>query len=298
MADQLAASLALGVAASVVMAFGLLLMKSHAAALPVAQGFKILHAIVRWASDPVWLAGLVLQSAGFTLYLFALADAPVSMLAVMMQGGVAVFVLFAVVFLHERASLSEWVGIAGILVAMLLLTLSLGNEVHADTYNSADLTLLSLAAIGIAAAPFFIRVLRVDGVAAAIASGIVSGLGSLYCKPMTVVWAHTASAGIAILAANPWIYLTIAANIAGLVLLQNSFHCARGVIAMPLSSALSNLVPIAGGVVALGESLPPGTGAAAMRLGAFLLTILASGFLAVSSDHTAVDSLAAQPRMH
>jgi hypothetical protein len=72
----------------------------------------------------------------------------------------------------------------------------------------------------------------------------------------------------------------IAANIAGIVTLQNSFHSARGIIAMPLSSALSNVVPIAGGMLAFGEHLPANRGAAAMRIGAFILTIAAGALLA------------------
>ncbi len=56
-------------------------------------------------------------------------------------------------------------------------------------------------------------------------------------------------------------------------MLQNAFHRARGLIAMPLSSALSNLVPIAGGMVAFGERLPDEPALAAMRVAAFVMTI-------------------------
>jgi len=47
---------------------------------------------------------------------------------------------------------------------------------------------------------------------------------------------------------------------------------------MPLSSALSNLVPIAGGMLAFGESLPAEPRLAAMRVAAFAMTI-AGGLL-------------------
>ena len=55
---------------------------------------------------------------------------------------------------------------------------------------------------------------------------------------------------------DPWIYAMLAGNIGGMVMLQNSFHQARGIITMPLSGALSNLVPIMGGMLAFGERLP------------------------------------------
>jgi len=53
---------------------------------------------------------------------------------------------------------------------------------------------------------------------------------------------------------------------------------------MPLSSALSNLVPIFGGIVAFGERLPEGTPAAAMRVGAFALTIASGALLSATRE--------------
>ena len=84
------------------------------------------------------------------------------------------------------------------------------------------------------------------------------------------------------LIASPYTYLTIVTNVAGLVMLQNSFAMGRGIIAMPLSSAISNVIPIAGGIVAFGERLPDDPFAAAMRAGAFVLTIAASAALAAA----------------
>ncbi len=53
---------------------------------------------------------------------------------------------------------------------------------------------------------------------------------------------------------------------------------------MPLSSALSNLVPIFGGIVAFGERLPETTPAAAMRVGAFALTIASGALLSATRE--------------
>ena len=43
------------------------------------------------------------QIAGWVFYVIAVSQAPVSMVAVMMQGGIALFVIFSVVVLGERA---------------------------------------------------------------------------------------------------------------------------------------------------------------------------------------------------
>jgi hypothetical protein len=276
--------LLLGIAASVLLALGLLLVKSRGEALPAAHGTGIVRALIKWIRDPVWLGGLGIETLGYALYIIALAAAPVSLVAVMMQGGIALFVIFAVAFLHERAQVWEWVGIAGIVAAMILLALSLQSGTAEAATDPRALVTLSIGAIIAASAPSLVKRLRTSGAAAAVASGIAFGLGSLYTKALTDAFIAQTNVTFAVrLAGSPWLYLTIAANLFGLVLLQNSFHWARGIIAMPLSSACSNVVPIVGGMIAFGETLPANRFAAAMRISAFALTIGAGALLAVAA---------------
>jgi uncharacterized membrane protein len=273
--------LLISLAASVMLAAGLAIMKSRAAALPAAQGSAILHAIVRWICDLRWLSGLLVETAGYVLYFAALAEAPVSLVAVMMQGGIAVFVLIAVIFLHERANLSEAAGILGIILAMVLLGLSLASGPPHARFSPPALGVLSVLTLLGTALLCSASQLRRNGAAPAIASGVAFGLSTLYTKALADIFATHSGYAIAVgMAASPWLYLTISSNIGGLVLLQNSFHWARGIIAMPLSSAISNLVPIVGGILAFHESLPPDTTSAALRVSAFVLTIAAGVLVA------------------
>ena len=278
--------LLIGLLASVMLAAGLAIMKSRARALPAAQGTATLRAIFRWIRDLPWLLGLLVETAGYLLYFAALAEAPVSLVAVMMQGGIAVFVVIAVVFLHERANAAEAAGILGIILAMVLLALSLQSAPPRDQLNSLALGVLSLVTLLGAAILCSASRLRSNGAAPAIASGVAFGLSTLYTKALADIFMTHSGHAIAIaMAASPWLYLTISSNIGGLVLLQNSFHWARGIIAMPLSSAISNLVPILGGMVAFDEKLPLDTASALLRLGAFALTIVAS-FLVAGAEIT------------
>ncbi|HXZ88749.1 MAG TPA: hypothetical protein VEF07_09270 [Candidatus Binataceae bacterium] len=276
--------LLLGVAASVLLAGGLVMMKSRGEALPAASGAGMLRAIARWFRDPMWLAGIGVETAGYALYVMALTGAPVSLLAVMMQGGIALFVVFAAIFLGERADAREWTGIGGIVAAMILLAWSMESGAAQGGVEPAALMIVTGMAAAAGAAPAIYSRLRASGAAAAIASGVAFGLGSLYTKALADAFAAHGSAAIAGIVGNPWLYLTIAANFAGLVMLQNAFHQARGIIAMPLSSACSNLVPIVGGMAAFGEQLPAEPIAAGMRVGAFVLTIGAGALLAVGRE--------------
>src|SRR5512146_1125845 len=123
--SALARSLALGLVASLLLAFGLMMMKVRANALPIARGRRTFGALAAWIRDPIWIGGLAVQAAGYALYMLALAHSPVSMMAVAMQGGIALFVVLAVVFLGERARIWEWLGIGAFLMAALMLAGSL-----------------------------------------------------------------------------------------------------------------------------------------------------------------------------
>src|SRR5260370_36643407 len=115
----------MAIVGSALMAVGLLMMKTRSAHLPIAAGANTIGAIVAWIRDPMWIGGLGVQTVGWACYVIAVSRAPVSMVAVMGQGGIALFVVASVVVLGERANPREWVGIAAIVFGMLMLTLSL-----------------------------------------------------------------------------------------------------------------------------------------------------------------------------
>jgi len=278
--------LSLAILASALMALGLLMMKTRSAHLPMASGANTISAIVAWIRDPVWIGGLGVQTVGWACYVIAVSRAPVSMVAVMGQGGIALFVVASVVILGERASPREWAGIAAIMLGMLMLTLSLQGGEGDGAFEPGTLLILTALLTVAALAPTAVARMNASGAAAAIFSGVAFGLAALFTKAMTLELAgETGSLAFRIVSC-PYVYGVLAANIIGIVMLQNSFHSARAIIAMPLSGALSNIVPIVGGMIVFGERLPAGPMPAAMRVGAFALTIAAGALLAGSRDQS------------
>jgi drug/metabolite transporter (DMT)-like permease len=272
--------LVLAIIASGLLALGVLVLKGRAHALPVAEGRAIAHAVGKWISDPIWLSGLGLQTAGYALYVIAQAVIPVAIVSVMMQGGIGLFVLLAVLILGESARPAEWAGIAGTILGMVLMALSLSAGAAQSPTATPAMLLLSILLIAVGLAPYAVNHLHQNGIAAALFSGVMFGLASLYTKAMTDYYLLNATPSVALrILANPYVYATILTNIAGLIALQNSFAAMRGIIAVPLSTALSNIIPIAGATVVFGERLPANQSAAAMRLAAFALTIVGSALL-------------------
>ena len=288
--ETLALYLFIALVASCLFAVGLLMMKSRAYKLPVATGANTLRAIAAWIRDPVWSAGLAVQTVGYALNIVALSRAPISMVSVMMQGGIALFVLFAVIFLGERARLREWVGIAITIIGMAILGVSLSaGETQTPTDNHA-MVLTSIILLFVGFLPLRMTRLQGNGVGAAISSGVIFGLASLYTKAMTNDYEMRSTIELVYrIVTNPYVYGVIVGNIVGMVALQNSFSSARGIIAMPLSSALSNIVPIAGGMVVFGEGLPSESIAATMRVAAFILTVLGSALLANAPEEISAE---------
>lgn len=276
-------ALYLGIAlvASVFLAVGLVMMKSRGERLPQAHGAGTLRAILAWVRDPVWLGGLGLETVGYALYIAALSGAPVSLVAIVMQGGIALFVAAAVVFLGERARPAEWLGVVAFLGAMTLLGFSLEGAAPQGALDTLALVPFSAVALGGSAALLKMERRFGEGLAPAIVAGVAAGMAGLYTKALTeTFWSGPQLSLLVRVLVNPYVYLTIFANLVGLVLLQNTFNYARGMIVVPLSAAFSNVVPILGGMIAFGEGLPPSPRHAAMRIAAFALTVTASALLA------------------
>lgn len=276
--------------ASCLFALGLLMMKSRAHSLPIAKGASTVRAITAWIRDPVWSAGLIVQTVGYALNIVALAEAPISMVSVVMQGGIALFILFAVTLLGERARPREWAGIAITIIGMAILGASLSaGETQTPTDDRA-MVLLSIILLVVGFLPLRMARLKENGVGAAMFSGVIFGLASLYTKAMADDYMMRSTIEPAYrVVTNPYVYGVIVTNIVGLAALQNSFVSARGIIAMPLSSALSNIVPIGGGIVVFGERLPPEPTAATMRIVAFILTVLGSALLANAQEEVSAE---------
>ena len=278
--------LAMAVVASALMALGLLMMKTRSAHLPIAAGANVIGAVLAWIRDPMWIGGLGVQTVGWACYVIAVSRAPVSMVAVMGQGGIALFVVASVIVLAERASPREWVGIGVIVFGMLMLALSLGAGESEGAFEPATLLMFTAVLTVAGLTPMAVARMNASGAAAAIFSGVAFGLGGLFTKAMTVALAGDNGLLALRIVSCPYVYGVVAANIIGIVMLQNSFHSSRAIIAMPLSGALSNIVPIIGGMIVFGERLPTGSMPAAMRVGAFALTIVAGALLAGSRDQS------------
>ncbi|MFQ5666234.1 MAG: DMT family transporter [Candidatus Binatia bacterium] len=272
--------LVFAVFASTALTVGLYLMKRRVERLPsLGNGW-------RWAAwwafirDPWWMAGLILQIAGYGLYVLALHAAPLSIVHTVLTGGIVLFVILAVVGLGEHLRSMEWAGVCSITVALLVLSFSLPQAPAGPSVAHGmmpfSVVLLALAGLALGVGQGAARTVGLS-----LASGFMLGLASVYAKGFAS--APSLRAGIE----SVYLFLSMGTNLLGFVLLQTAFQTGRGVVVMPLFSALSNLVPIVGGILVFGESLPSHGAAAVTRPAAFALAILGGALLAGVGERSA-----------
>ena len=269
----------LAVVASATMSVGLYLMKREAERLPSLDGGWRLRAWGAFVRDPLWLLGVLLQTVGYGMYLAALREAPLSVVHTALNGGIALFVLLAVVGLGERLRAIELLGVCCVTGGLIAMGFSLsdtaapGAVAHGTVPFSLVLLALSVLALVVDPAPG-----RVIGLS--IASGLIIGLASVFAKALA--GADSLAAAFSSLD----LLLTLVTNIAGFVLMQAALQVGRGVVVVPIFSTLSNIVPIVGGILLYGEWGAIAGSAALLRPLAFVLAIGGAALLAGFSEQT------------
>jgi multidrug transporter EmrE-like cation transporter len=274
---------ALAVLASTLLTVGLYFLKREAERLPSLGGGWRLAAWWAFIRNGWWLFGLLLQIAGYGFYLLSLRAAPLSIVHAVLNGGIALFVVFAVLGLGEHPKPVEWFAVGVITVSLIILSLSLASAPAVSRAEHGTLA-FSLAVLVLAALALLLDRRPNRAIGLSTASGLVLGLAAVYAKGLASGIGLTADAGLHLL-------LTIAANLVGFAMMQAAFQRSRGVVVVPLLAALSNLVPIVGGILVFGEALPSQEPAAVLRPLAFTLAILGAALLAGFGERTGQPSL-------
>jgi uncharacterized membrane protein len=274
----------LAAAAAVTFDAGVLLLKARGDRLP-PLGWPPKATVLRaYGADHLWLLGLLLQPAGYALYLWALALGQVALVQPVMSAGIVVFVGFAVLILGERLHRAEWLAVAAVAAGLFLLGSGRAPEGEAaagPTGAAWAVGIYSAGVIGAAAGWAIWGRGRASGVVLGVWSGALLGLASLYAKGFSTTLARLGlGPWFWTVVADPYLYLTTLGNVAGFYVLLNALRQARAGVVFALSSTLSNVVPIVGAMVGMGERLPEDTLAAALRIAALLLTLGGAAALA------------------
>jgi uncharacterized membrane protein len=236
-------------------------------------------------TDWRWVSGLVASSLGWILFIQAASMGEISLVQPLMSAGDFLLVLLTVIFLKERLNKLEWVGV--VITLLGAVTLSLDAEVsHTKHFEGTQLSWLLVGIVVSAASLLALhrlsqKLAKALGpeVLLAIVVGHCFGAGAILTKAMTVQFSQN---GETLLTGASWLDLIdplllamVAANVAGLVLLQAAFQRGRAAVIVPLQLATANGLTVFAGVLIYSERLSTirGLGIVLILLGAVFLQL-------------------------
>ncbi len=261
--------------------------------LQVRRSWKMFRSLF---GSQAWLTGCALLVLGLACQGLALSLAPLSVAQPIFASGIVFLLVLSHFVLHDRLGRWQWVGLATIVVALVLLGLSIDPRVD-RAGGSANLMDLALAAILTCAVAIgaFVAAERADGSRSwtrrlraplfGIAAGLFYGVAGLGLKSAsTFVQRHGVFGAVPYVLTSPGIYLHAVACAVGLLLYQTGLQrCSASVVA-PVNLVASSAYVIGVGTVLFSEHLPTASGPLTLRLVGFVGVLVGMVTLALSGD--------------
>ncbi len=274
------AAMLLAVIAASGMSIGAVFQKKAAERLPKLGFPPSFRQLSGFFCCPSWLLALFVSIGSWIGYLFALANAPVSLIHPLLGLGLAVLALFSVLYLKEKISAGEWAGIATLIAGLVLLGLSAEQIEKGNLETISYIRLVSLSAgllvlVGLIwlvekSRPGTFNLELLIGAA----SGILIGIGALLTRAMLlerradhllVFWGLLA--------------LVIGLNMAAIFIQQAGFQRGRAMTVTAALTILNKLIAVVGGFLALGEGLPESNLKRWLRISALLALLAGTALL-------------------
>jgi hypothetical protein len=139
--------------------------------------------------------------------------------------------------------------------------------------------------VAIAAAAACALARRASAGAVGVSAGLCYGIGDVATKAFLV--ALPPHAGVWSVLADPYLGVALAAHGGGFLLLQAAFRRGAVVAAIAPMTAAMNLLPMAAGVLVLGDPLPGSPPLLALRVAAFAAAGIGAGLLAPAHERPA-----------
>ncbi len=263
---------ALGLALVSTVLINLAYLREHdaAAALPILSVRRPLHSARTLLSDRSWLLGFAMESAGFLLYVAALALASLALVQSVAAGGIGVLAYLSARLGGRPLSARERIGVVLSVLGLVALGVSLVGGSTEGGEGSLYLIVLWLGATAAAAVLVVALGRRVLGVA--VAEGVAGGLFFAFGDVSTKV---ATEGGARVIFVIP----LIVGYALGTWLLQLGYQRGGALTVAGLATLLTNAVPIAAGTFVLDEPVPSGA-YGALRILAFAAVTAGAIFLA------------------
>jgi hypothetical protein len=271
-----AIALILALASTTLISLSYLREHGAAAALPALSLRRPLRSARLLLSSRAWLVGFGMESAGFGLYVAALAMAELALVQSVAAGGIGFLAVASTRLGHRRLTRRERMGATLAVCGLAFLAVSLtGGRESSGQGALLEIALWLGATVGAAVLVLTSRRAFLEhGVADGIAGGLFFAAGDICTK-------LTTAGGLRLLFAVP----LVAGYLLGTSLLQIGYQSGATLTVAGIATLLTNAVPIAAGTVLLHEPVPGGA-LGALRILAFV-TVTAGAILLARPEPSA-----------
>jgi len=241
-----------------------------------------------------WFAvGMLVAAVAWILHVAAMALAPLSVVQVVLAGGVVLIGVMADRVFGFPVARRQWLGLALTATGLVAFALTVPHVGGAhSSFSPAAMVAVETALCGVGAlliaGPRAGAPRRHHGTMLGAASGILFGVSDLSIKALTgIVGAH----GVLGLL-SPWLALTLVASVVAFFSSARSFQDGEAVPVIAITSATANISSIAGAILIFGDPLPGGVfGIVAQSLGVVAI-LFAAALMPSRAAHRAVAAAA------
>lgn len=235
---------------------GFFLWKLAADAMPQIDPDNFWQSVRNFLTHKLWVTGFFMTFIGWGLFIAAANLGDLSIVQPLMSVGDIFLVTLAVVFLKEKLSSLEWLGLGVTILGGAMLALQaravIPPEIHWDR------VVIFIASLAVPLVLLSISVFRKKPVELlmALLIGVSWGIGAMLTKLMTSYVHQTGHLfGFWSMVLNPVLPFMIAANTAGIIFMQIALQHGRAAVIIPLELAFTNSLAVVAGVFVFNEHI-------------------------------------------
>lgn len=242
----------IAITGSCVLNLGFFLQKQEASQLPSFFPLRPIYFFQNLLSRKIWILGTFCTCIGWILNFFAIAIAPITIIAPFQNVGIIFLAFLAVIFLNESFHSLELIGLGFTLFGLLCISFESNTMIYTNNFYDGNCTFIYLSFIMIFV---FIMVIGQKiwfpdklGVLLGLVSGISAGIGSIFTKLLTIELGFSIEAGL-------FMGILILCQIISFFTLQTGFQRERAMILVPIFFGFSTLIPTIGGLISFYEKI-------------------------------------------
>ncbi|MEY2535764.1 MAG: hypothetical protein QOF29_3674 [bacterium] len=229
-----------------------------------------------WSSK--WFAiGMLVGAFGWVLHVAAISLAPLSVVQVVLSGGVVLIAVMADRLFGFQVGRRQWWGLAMTAVGLVILGVTMPSPEGAhSSFSSAGLIAFEAALLGVggllilgprAGAPA-----QQHGVMLAAAAGILFGVCNVAVKALSGMAGEAGLLGLA----SPWLLVAGVASAAAFYASARSLQDGAAVEVIAITGTAANIAGISGGIIVFGDPMPGTALGIVVQAVAFVLVVVAS----------------------